>query len=75
MLWGTEKRCLKAQALKKKCSDLFLPVFDLFTYNLTVFLAFQKNLGGTGRENFFWLKSDSSHAKRDIKAKKSTHFG
>ena len=54
--------------------DLFWPVFDLFTYNLTGFLPCQKNLGGSVRKKKILTKSDSSHAKRDIKAKKSTHF-
>jgi hypothetical protein len=39
-----------------------------------VFLPFQKNLGGTARKKKFGPKSDSSNAKVDIKAKKSTHF-
>ena len=62
------------QDLTKNLFDLFLPGFDLFTYNLTLFLPCQKNLGGWVQKNFFGPKSDSSHAKRDIKAKKSTHF-
>ena len=74
MLWGTKKKVSEGAGLEKKCSDLFWPVFDLFTYNLTVFLAFQKTLGGTGREIFFGPKSDLSHAKPDIKAKKTIHF-
>ena len=74
MLWGTENRCLKVQDLTKNFFDLFLPVFDLFTYNLTLFLPCQKNLGGWVQKNFFGPKSDSSHAKCDIKAKKSNHF-
>ena len=75
MLWGTENRCLQVHDLKEFFFDLFWPVFDLFTYNLTLFLPFQKNLEQTVRKKIFGPKSDSSHAKRDIKAKKTTHFG
>ena len=74
MLWCTVNRCLKVQDLKKIIFDLFWPVFDLFTYNLTGFFPCQKNRGGTVWKIFFLPKSDSSHAKPDIKAKKSTHF-
>ena len=75
MLWGTENRCLKVQVLRKICFDLFWPVFDLFTYNLTLFLACQKNLGGSVQKKNFKPNSDSSHAKPDIEAKNSTYFG
>ena len=50
MLWGTEKRCLKVQVLRKICFDLFWPVFDLFTYNLTLFLACQKIWEGVSKK-------------------------
>ena len=72
MLWGTENMCLKVHDLKKIFFDLFWPVFDLFTYNLTLFLPCQKNRGGSVRKkkNFAkiwfvtcktWYKSQKIH--------------
>ena len=52
MLWGTENRCLKVQDLTKNFFDLFLPVFDLFTYNLTLFLPCQKIWEGGSKKIF-----------------------
>ena len=45
LLWGTENRCLKVQVLRKICFDLVWPVFDLFTYNLTLFFGLSKKSG------------------------------
>jgi hypothetical protein len=65
------KRCLKVKKLK----DLkFLNFRPVFWPVLTVFLLFQKNLGGTVRKKKFMPKSNFSHAKVDMKAKKYTHF-
>jgi hypothetical protein len=53
---------------------VFQRVFDVFICNLTVFSPFQKNLGQSVRKNNFLPKSNFSHAKVDMKAKKYTHF-
>ena len=66
-----EKRFLKVNKLKDLFFFYFWPVFWPV---LTVFLLFQKNLGGSVRKNNFRSKSNFSHAKVDIKAKKYTHF-
>ena len=63
---GHWKQVSEGARLEKKIFWSVLTCFNLFTYNLTVFLPWQqKNLGQSVRKKKFWPKSDSSHAKRD----------
>ena len=52
----------------------FFNFWPVFWPVLTFFLLFQKNLGGQVRKNNFRPKSNFSHGKVDMKAKKYTHF-
>ena len=58
------KRFLKVNKFKDWFFFNFWPVFWLV---LTVFLLFQKNLGGSVRKNNFRPKCNFSHAKADMK--------
>ena len=52
----------------------FFNFWPVFWPVLTVFFPFQKNLGQTVRKKNLRPKSNFSHAKVDMKAKKYTHF-
>ena len=56
--------------------NMFWPVLTCFWpvyLQFDGFFGFSKKSGRDCRKNFFWPKSDSSHVKRDIKAKKKKH--